>query len=68
MLSPVHRRIAQAVLALEKEGEPGFVPDLVRSLGYAAESSLTATLRVMERNGLLNVKGGGFADGRAWSR
>lgn len=60
MLSPVHRRIAQAVLTLEKEGEPGFVPDLVRSLGYAAESSLTATLRVMERNGLLNVKGGGI--------
>lgn len=64
MLSPVHHRIAQALLKLEKEGEPGFVPDLVRTLGYAAESSLTATLRVMERRGLLSIKGGG-ARGRS---
>ncbi len=64
MLSPVHRRIAQALLALEKRGEPGFVPELVRALGYAAESSLTATLRVMEREGLLAIKGGG-ARGRS---
>lgn len=64
MLSTVHRRIAEKVLELEKRGEPGFVPDLVRSLGYAAESSLTATLKVMERNGLVTIKGGG-AKGRS---
>ncbi len=64
MLSPVHRRIAQALLSFEKRGEPGFVPELVRALGYAAESSLTATLRVMEREGLLAIKGGG-ARGRS---
>jgi repressor LexA len=64
MLSPVHHRIAQALLSLEKQGEPGFVPDLVRKLGYAAESSLTATLKIMERDGLIAIKGGG-AKGRS---
>jgi repressor LexA len=58
-LSPVHRRIAEAVLALEQRQEPAFVSDLVRRLGYAAESSLTATLRIMERNGFLVIQGGG---------
>jgi repressor LexA len=64
MLSPVHLRIAKTLLAWERRGEPGFVPDLVRALGYAAESSLTATLRVMERDGLITIKGGG-ARGRS---
>ena len=64
MLSPVHRRIAETLLRLEKRGEPGFVPDLVRALGYAAESSLTATLRIMERDGIVEIKGGG-ARGRS---
>lgn len=64
MHSSVHLRIAKTLLLLEKEGEPGFVPDLVQRLGYAAESSLTATLRVMERRGLIVIKGGG-ARGRS---
>ena len=51
-------------MSLEKQGEPAFVPDLVRKLGYAAESSLTATLKIMERNGLITIKGGG-AKGRS---
>jgi repressor LexA len=58
-LSPVHRRIANEVLAFERRKEPSFVSDLVRRLGYAAESSLTATLRIMERNGFLVIQGGG---------
>jgi repressor LexA len=58
-LSSVHRRIAKEVLAFERSKEPSFVPDLVRRLGYAAESSLTATLRIMERNGFLVIQGGG---------
>lgn len=49
---------------MEKEGQPGFVPDLVRSLGYAGESSLTATLRIMEREGFVTIRGGG-AKGRS---
>ncbi len=58
-LSSVHRRIAKEVLSLERRKEPSFVSDLVRRLGYAAESSLTATLRIMERNGFLSIQGGG---------
>lgn len=49
---------------MEKEGQPGFVPDLVRALGYAGESSLTATLRIMEREGSITIRGGG-AKGRS---
>lgn len=64
VLSAVQRRIAGAILALEKRSEPAFVPELVRRLGYAAESSLTATLRRMERDGLVILRGGG-AKGRA---
>ena len=59
VLSSAHRRIAKEVLALERKSEPSFVSDLVRRLGYAAESSLTATLRIMERNGFLVIQGGG---------
>ena len=59
LLSSVHRRIAETVLAMEQRQEPPFVSDLVRRLGYAAESSLTATLRIMERNGFLVIQGGG---------
>jgi repressor LexA len=58
-LSSVHRRIAEAVLFFEQRQEPPFVSDLVRRLGYAAESSLTATLRIMERDGFLVIQGGG---------
>ncbi len=57
--SQTHKRIGQTILNLEKEGEPAFVPVLVQKLGYAAESSLTATLRLMERNGFIVIKGGG---------
>jgi repressor LexA len=58
-LTSVHRRIGEAILALEQREEAPFVSDLVRRLGYAAESSLTATLRIMERNGFLVIQGGG---------
>ncbi len=57
--SPVHRRIGRLLAAWERRREPGGVPALVGALGYAAESSLTATLRVMERRGLIAIKGGG---------
>ena len=59
LLSPVHHRIAKAILEFEQRKEPSFVSDLVTKLGYAAESSLTATLRIMERNGFLVIQGGG---------
>lgn len=59
LFSSVHRRIAQEILVFEQRQEPPFVSELVRRLGYAAESSLTATLRIMERNGFLVIQGGG---------
>lgn len=48
----------------EARREPAFVPDLVQALKLASESSLTPTLRVMERNGFIAVQGGG-AKGRS---
>lgn len=47
------------VARFEREERPAFVPDVVKALGLAAESSVTATLRLMERDGILEVKGGG---------
>ena len=58
-LSPVQRRIALAVAGAESQGLPALVPALVDALGYGAESSLTPTLRIMERNGFLEILGGG---------
>jgi repressor LexA len=63
-LSPAQRRIARAVAQLEAQREPAFVPDLVAALKLASESSLTATLGIMERNGFIIVQGGG-AKGRS---
>jgi repressor LexA len=63
-LSPTHLRIARAVARFERQQEPAFVPDLVRVLGLAAESSLAPTLRLMARNGYLTLQGGG-AQGRS---
>ncbi len=59
-LSESHRRIAQAVARFEQRQEPAFVPDLVKILGLAAESSLTPTLKIMERNGFVVLRGGGI--------
>ena len=54
------RRILDAVWKFDREGEPAFVPDLVKRLGLAAESSLTPTLRILERKDLAVVRGGGM--------
>lgn len=58
-LSPAQRRIAEAVWAAEFVGFPALVSRLVESLGYRAESSITPTLRIMERKGFLQIHGGG---------
>lgn len=59
LISPAQKRIAEAVAAMELKKEPPFVGHLVATLGYAAESSLTPTLKIMERKGLLEIAGGG---------
>jgi repressor LexA len=58
-LTDAQRRIVRVVERMERAGEPAFVPDLVQSLGLAAESSITPTLRLLERHGVVSVHGGG---------
>jgi repressor LexA len=59
VLSTAQKRVLEALASLEKKGEPGFVSTLVKALGLKAESSLTQTLQRMERNGFLDLAGGG---------
>jgi len=58
-LSPAQQRIAKVLARFEREERPVFVPDLVEELGMAAESSITPTLQIMQRNGFIDVFGGG---------
>jgi len=58
-LTDAQRRIVRVVERMERAGEPAFVPDLVQSLGLAAESSITPTLRLLEKHGVLSMHGGG---------
>ena len=57
-LSKSHERIGRAIWQRQQRELPAFVSDLVRTLDYAAESSLTATLRLMESKGLIHIEGG----------
>jgi repressor LexA len=56
-LSDTHRRIAEAVAAFEEEERPAFLPDLVRVLKLAQQSSLARSLQVMVRNGYVLLHG-----------
>jgi repressor LexA len=58
-LTVAQERIARALADFEREERPGFVPDLLKKLRLAAESSLTPTLRKMERNGFVEILCGG---------
>ena len=51
--------MVEAVAGAEMKGSPPFVPDLVQQLGYAAESSITPTLKILQRDGFLEIQGGG---------
>lgn len=63
-ISPAQRRIAEVLARFYREERPALVPDLLRELGLAAESSLTPTLKVMQREGWVEIDGGG-ARGRS---
>lgn len=58
-LSTSQQRIARAIATAERKNHPLFVPELVEKLGYAAESSLTPTLKILERKGVVEIIGGG---------
>ncbi len=57
--TPSQQRILEAIAEFDRKGEPVLVPQLVRRLGLAAESSLTQTLGILERKGAIRVRGGG---------
>ncbi|MEA3189130.1 MAG: repressor LexA [Chthoniobacter sp.] len=58
-LSIPQEKIAKAINRMRQVRETVFVSELVKHLGLAAESSLTAALRIMERNGFAAIDGGG---------
>jgi repressor LexA len=58
-LTSAQRRIAVVVAAGEAKNVPVFIPNLVRELGLAGESSVTPTLRIMQQHGFLKIHGGG---------
>jgi len=58
-LTTVHRRILEALGNLSEGRGYSTVADLVQELHLAGDTSLNATLRIMERNGFVDVHGGG---------
>jgi len=58
-LTIAQQRIARAIAGYDRKNQPLFMPELVEKLGYAAESSLTPTLKILERKGVLEIIGGG---------
>jgi repressor LexA len=59
ILTNAQERIARLLAGLERDARPAFVPDIVSGLGLAGESSLTPTLKIMERDGFVEIHGGG---------
>ena len=59
ILSTSQHRILDCVLRRELLRKPNFISDLVADLGLRNESSLTPTLKRMERLGVLEIQGGG---------
>jgi len=53
-----HSRILRAIVRHTEKGKHASFAELVIDLGLAGTSSLTPTLRVMERNGLIEIHGG----------
>jgi len=58
-LTFAHSRILKAVALLSEERGHASVADLVEELNFAGDTSITATLKIMERNGFIRIHGGG---------
>ena len=58
-LTFAHSRILKAVALLSEEHGHASVTDLVEELNFAGDTSITATLKIMERNGFIKIHGGG---------
>lgn len=59
-LSQVHERILAELRRSAMNGRAASVSELVASLDLAGGTSLVATLKVMERNGFVQILGGGI--------
>lgn len=58
-LTIAHARILKAIVRLSEDRGFVSVADLVEELNFAGDTSITATLKIMERNGFINIHGGG---------
>jgi repressor LexA len=58
-LTEPQRKVLRAVARFESQGEPAFLMEVVGALKLKGESSLAPTLKRMERNGFLVLRGGG---------
>lgn len=59
LLTAAQQRIAKTIAGSDRRNQPLFMPELIEKLGYAAESSLTPTLKILERKGVVEIIGGG---------
>jgi repressor LexA len=57
--TPVHLRILKAIASYSQNGRYTSITDLVADLGLARDTSLTPTLKIMQRNGFIEIHGGG---------
>ena len=58
-LTESHWKILRAIERLLRTGVPPSVGEIAASLCLAGETSLTPTLRIMRRNGYVEIHGGG---------
>ena len=58
-LTVSHERILRTIANLGTNGFPVSLPGIVEELGLAGSSSLTDTLAIMQRNGFIEITGGG---------
>jgi repressor LexA len=58
-LTTAHSRILQAIARYVEQERHASLAELVADLGFAGSTSLAPTLRVMERNGYIEIHGGG---------
>ena len=58
-LTPAHQRILEALARLSEASGYSSISGLVDELHLAGDTSITPTLKVMERNGFVQIHGGG---------
>jgi repressor LexA len=59
-LSPAQWRVLRSIERLLRKGFAPSIGEIVSALGMAGVTSLSPTLRIMERNGFVKIHGGGI--------